>query len=190
MIRNDVVRNKKELTWLDGHAAVTDNVCDWCVGGIELRHPQDIIRCGGGGRGDVAVVWSNRHTRTRPLQVNLASWVAEWDSLVLGNGWSAVLVGDSGVQAGGITDFAGDERVASSSWLVDCLSDLGWAGLIEDGQGWEVLPRKAGLVCGTGADVWGKKRPSPRLRDAGLEPHWHGEEAVKLPEDHLLPTIR
>lgn len=79
----------------------------------------------------------------------------------MGNGWCAIFAGGGGVQAGGAIDTVGEERIGASSRLVDCLSDFGWARLVENGQGWEVLPSEAGLVSRARADVWSKERPGP-----------------------------
>jgi hypothetical protein len=137
---------EEQLTWLDCHAAVARHIREWRIGGVELRDPQDIIRRRGGSRCDVAVVRPDRHACAVPLQVDLASGVAEWDGLVLGDGWCAVLVCNSGVQAGGAVNFAGDKRVRASGWLVDGLLDLGCARLVQDGQGWEILPDETCLI--------------------------------------------
>jgi len=61
--------------------------------------------------------------------------------------------------------------------------------LVENGQGGEVLPRETSLVGWARADIRREQRPSPALRDAGLEPDGHGEEAVELAEDHLLAGL-
>ncbi len=61
--------------------------------------------------------------------------------------------------------------------------------MVENGQGGEVLPRETSLVGWARADIRREQRPSPALRDAGLEPDGHGEEAVELAEDHLLAGL-
>ena len=61
--------------------------------------------------------------------------------------------------------------------------------LVNDSQGGKVLPGQTGLVGRAGADVGGQQRPAPRRRDPDFEPNRHGEEAVKLKEDYLLPDL-
>lgn len=79
---------------------------------------------------------------------------------------------------GGLTD-----RFAKLG--VVCI-DSGRVGLIKNGKGREILPRKASLVLGALANVWGKQGPCPGLWNTHFKPNRHGEETVELPEDHLL----
>lgn len=65
----------------------------------------------------------------------------------------------------------------------------GRVGLIENGQGGEILPGETRLVCGARGDVRGEEGPSPGLRDADFEPDRHREETVELAEDHLLASF-
>jgi len=135
------VAGKSAHVWLDGHARVPGHVREWRVGGIELRHPQDKRGGRGGGRGDVAVVWPNGLTWALPLEIDLTAWVAEGNRPVVSDGWGTVLVVSGRIDATLAADLGGNERVGAGGWLVDSLLDLGWAGLIENAQGREVLPR-------------------------------------------------
>lgn len=79
---------------------------------------------------------------------------------------------------GGLTD-----RFAKIG--VICI-DSGCIGLIKNGKGGEILPRKASLVLGALADIRSKQGPCPGLWNTNFEPNGHGEEAIELSEDHLL----
>jgi len=135
------IAGKRAHVWLDRHARVSGDVREWRVGGVELRHPQDKRRGGGGGRRDVAVVWPNRLTRGLPLQIDLTAWIAKGNRPVLSDGWGTALVVSGCIDAILAADLRGNERVGAGGWLIDGLLDFGRAGLVEDTQGREILPR-------------------------------------------------
>ena len=99
---------KEQLTWLYRHASVAGKVGEQGVGSVELRNPQAVLGLLGSGRSNVAVVRSNSLVGKIPLEVNLASWVAERNGLVVSYGWSAVFAGNGGIQATRAIDLTGD----------------------------------------------------------------------------------
>ena len=157
---------------------------------VQLARPQ--AELGRGGRaaagGDVAVVRADGGAGGGHVEVDDAARVAEGLGAVVGHGGGTVGVGALGVEAEVARgDVRGAERVGAGDAVVGAgLRDLGRVGLVEDGQGGEVLPREARLVGGTAGDVGCQQGPSPGLRDADFEPDGHGEEAIELAEDHLL----
>lgn len=78
------------------------------VGSVELRNPQAVLGRLGSGRSNVAVIRSHRPVGMIPLEVNLASWVAERSGPVLSDGWSAVFAANGGIQANRAVDLTGD----------------------------------------------------------------------------------
>ncbi len=58
--------------------------------------------------------------------------------------------------------------------------------MVQHRQGGEILPDKSLAVRWTFTDVRSEQSPGPGLRDSGLEPDGHGEQACELAEDQLL----
>jgi hypothetical protein len=77
------------------------------VGSVELRNPQAVLGRLGCGRSNVAVVGSHSPVGMMPLEVNLASWVAELSGLILSDGWSVVFAANGGIQVGRAVDLTG-----------------------------------------------------------------------------------
>lgn len=156
----------------------------------QLSDPNHKLRSASAGRGDVRVVGSDRFTRALPAKEDLASRERQRDAAVLADGRAAIGAGNGRVEAA----IAGwhDRRVGrvgaggglSVAGIVGV--DPGRIRLVQDRQSGEVLPRKPGLIGRALADVRRKQSPSPALRDSRLEPDGHGEETIKLAEDHLL----
>jgi hypothetical protein len=132
--------SEEQHTGLYRHASVAGNVGKRGVGSVELRNPQAELGARSSGRSNVAIVRSDRLVGKIPLEVNLASWVAEGNCPIIGDGWFAGFAANGGIHAGRAVALTRDERVAASGWLVHCLPDPAGTGLIEHTQGGEVLP--------------------------------------------------
>lgn len=148
---------------LDGHGSVDavlgGDVQERRVSDVQLADPHGELRSAGGGGGNVGVVWTDLLSWVLPLEVDLTSWVREWDGAVLGKSGRAVKAGDivtnARVDLGQVTVAWGDGTKA------DGLVGTGLAGvaaenvrLVQDGELREVLPDETLGVSWARRDVW------------------------------------
>lgn len=167
------------------------------VSDIQLRRPEHPLRLTSLRGCRVAVVRADGFTGGFPGEVDFTAGPGERSSAVAGDSGGAgladflVLGARLGVRGENLlaqgVHTRRDGRVAG---VFVTTVDERWVGLVEDRQCREVLPRQTGLVLRARGDVWCDERPGPRLRDANLKPHGHGEESLELPEDHLLACLR
>lgn len=166
------------------------------VRNVQLRYPCRPPGHSSRGIGYVAVIWPDELSGSVPVQENLAAWVGERDSAVLGDGWRAVerLIGRVGrvltkLRVGDVC--RGKSINTGAGGLVESIRsvDTSRIRLIEDTQRWEVLPYKPSLVGRAARDVWRQQSPCPTLRNCRNVPNGHGELSAKLAEYELLTSL-
>jgi hypothetical protein len=180
--------------WLVGEARVCAVHHQRRVGEVQLRHPRNEGRRSGGGRSDIGVVGANSLTGGVPGEVHHLSREGQRLRAVARNGRSTAVASNVHVDARLIS---GNQRVAGvDSTIANNLVRLSvvgreavGVGLVDDVKSRKVLPCETGVVLRARADVGSQIRPSPRLRDTGLEPDGHGMEAEHLAERHLLSSL-
>lgn len=178
---------------LDRVGRVAGHIQQGRVCGVELGNPKGILGRTRASASDVAVIGANGLSRLLPLQEDLAARVRQRLGAVVSDGWRTVLADGLLVDTAlSVLDTLGAQRVGIiTHGLVPNVRAVDAHGvrLVEDVQGGEVLPDELVLAGRAGRDVRGQEGPRPRLGDAALEPHGHGEETAELAEDHLLAGL-
>lgn len=146
------------------------------------------------GRSDVAVVRSNWQASVLPLEEDRLASERQRLGPVVSDGGAASDSGSVHVLTRFTRGKCGVGRVGNTaaSYLVRA-SVVGVnavdVGVVDDVEGWEVLPRQSSCASRASRDVWCKHGPRPTLGDTTLKPHIHGCETAHLTEDLLLSTL-
>lgn len=136
------------------------------VGQVELVGPSDESRSACGSGCNVGVVGSNCLARSIPLEADLLSREGQRLRTVARDSWTTAVASNVQVDAGLV---GWDVR---SGWVGGSVSDAlpvrsvvrrdtVDVGLVDNVEGWEVLPGQTRGVLGTGANVGGEESPCP-----------------------------
>ena len=178
---------------LDRVGGIAGNIVKRRVSDVELSNPGSKLRCASRSRGHIAVVGADGLPRSIPVEEDLTSRVRQRHGAVLGDGRPAIRALILGVKARFLRLDIGDAEGigVSASGLIPHIGTIDTCsiGLIENIQGWEVLPDQASLVGRARRDIRSQKSPCPRLGDTSFEPDGHREKTVELTEDNLLASL-
>lgn len=137
------------------------------VGQVQLLTPANELWCPGCRGSDIGVIGTHGQAGCFPLEEDLLAWEGERLRLVVGDCWSATVAGDVEVltTATGKVGARWVGNAGANSLTTVLCGVVGRVavdvGVVQDAEGWEVLPCETGSVLGAVADVLCKHGPCP-----------------------------